>query len=55
MTILTILTKMKKTTTRTFSINDEVYTEFIKIIKDKSINKSKLIENFMIKYINDNK
>ena len=46
---------MKKTTTRSFSINDEVYNDFIKIIKDKSINKSKLVENFMIKFINDNK
>jgi len=58
---LTILTKnkiilvMRNTTTRTFSINDEIYKEFIKIIKDKNINKSKLIEKFIIEFVNDNK
>jgi predicted CopG family antitoxin len=46
---------MRNTTTRTFSINDEVYREFIKIIKDKNINKSKLIEKFIIDFVNDNK
>jgi predicted CopG family antitoxin len=46
---------MRNTTTRTFSINDEVYREFIKIIKDKNINKSKLIEKFIIDFVNENK
>ena len=46
---------MKKTTTRTFSINDDIYSEFIEIIKSKNINKSKLIESFIIKFIADNK
>jgi hypothetical protein len=46
---------MKKTTTRTFSINDEVYSEFMKIIKYKNINKSKLIEKFIIEFISNNK
>lgn len=46
---------MKKTTTRTFSINDEIYSEFIKIVKEKNINKSKLIEKFIIDYIDNNK
>lgn len=46
---------MRKNTTRTFSINDEVYKDFIKIIKEKNINKSKLIEKFIIEFVNDNK
>ncbi len=46
---------MRNTTTRTFSINDEVYREFIKIVKDKNINKSKLIEKFIIDFVNENK
>lgn len=46
---------MKKNTTRTFSINDDVYKEFMKIINDRNINKSKLIEKFLIEYINENK
>ena len=46
---------MRNTTTRTFSINDEIYKKFIKIIKDKNINKSKLIEKFIIEFVNDNK
>mgnify|MGYP002129974419 CR=1 FL=1 len=46
---------MRKTTTRTFSINDEVYKEFIKIIKERNINKSKLIEKFIIDFVNTNK
>lgn len=44
---------MKKTTTRTFSISDDVYEKFDKIVKDNKINKSKLIESFIIKFIND--
>lgn len=54
---LSILTKinknMKKTTTRTFSISDDVYNKFDKIIKSNKINKSKLIESFIIKFIED--
>jgi metal-responsive CopG/Arc/MetJ family transcriptional regulator len=46
---------MRNTTTRTFSINDEIYKEFIKIIKEKDINKSKLIEKFIIQFVNENK
>lgn len=46
---------MKKSTTRTFSINDDIYLEFMKIVKDKNINKSKLIENFIVSFVNDNK
>ncbi len=42
---------MKKTTTRTFSISDDVYEEFDKIIKDSKINKSKLIESFIVDFI----
>ena len=42
---------MKKTTTRTFSISDDVYEKFDKIIKDSKINKSKLIESFIVDFI----
>lgn len=46
---------MRNTTTRTFSINDEVYKEFMKIIKEKNINKSKLVEKFIVDFVNTNK
>lgn len=46
---------MRNTTTRTFSINDNIYSDFIKIIKEKNINKSKLIEKFIIEFVNKNK
>ena len=45
---------MRNTTTRTFSINDEFYKEFMKIIKEKNINKSKLIEKFIVDFVNLN-
>ena len=44
---------MKKTTTRTFSINDDVYRIFDKIIKDNKLNKSKLVESFIVKFIDE--
>lgn len=42
---------MKKRTTHTFSIDDELYEIFMKIIKDKKINKSRLVESFIEEYI----
>lgn len=45
---------MRKSTTRTFSINDDVYENFIRIINDKKINKSRLIEGFIKEFIIEN-
>jgi len=45
---------MKKRTTRTYTIDDRLYEEFEKIIKEKSINKSRLIENFIEEFIKKN-
>ena len=42
---------MKKRTTRTFSIDDILYERFEKIVKDKNINKSKLIESMIQKFV----
>jgi hypothetical protein len=42
---------MKKRTTRTYTIDDKLYEKFEKIVKDKSINKSKLIENFIEEFV----
>ena len=46
---------MKKRTTQSFSIDDIVYEEFLKLINIKMINKSKLIESLIISYIDNNK
>jgi metal-responsive CopG/Arc/MetJ family transcriptional regulator len=46
---------MKKRTTRTYTIDDELYKEFEKIIKEKSINRSRLIENFIEEFVKQNK
>ena len=46
---------MKKRTTQTFSIDDLIYEDFLKIVNIKMINKSKLIEILIISFINDNK
>ena len=46
---------MKTKTTRTHSISDEVYEEFMKIIEEKNMNKSKLIEKWIIEFIEKNK
>lgn len=40
---------------KTFTISDNVYEEFDKIAKEKSINKSLFIENCLKKYIEKNK
>jgi metal-responsive CopG/Arc/MetJ family transcriptional regulator len=42
---------MKKRTTRTYTIDDEIYKDFEKIIKDKHLNKSRLIESLITKFI----
>ncbi len=42
---------MKVRSTRTFSINDELYEKFMKIINENNINKSKLVESFIEKYV----
>jgi metal-responsive CopG/Arc/MetJ family transcriptional regulator len=42
---------MKKRTTRTYTIDDKLYEKFEKIIKEKSINKSRLIENFIEDFV----
>lgn len=43
---------MKKKTRQNFSIKIEISNEFKKICDERSINMSKLIENFMKDYIN---
>lgn len=45
---------MIKKTTRTFSINDELYERFMKIVNESNINKSKLVETFIKKYVDEN-
>jgi metal-responsive CopG/Arc/MetJ family transcriptional regulator len=45
---------MKKRTTRTYTIDDEIYKDFEKIIKEKSLNRSRLIESLIIKFIKEN-
>jgi hypothetical protein len=46
----------KKTkTTRTHSIDDSLYDEFIKIVEDKMYNKSKIIESLIKDWVNKNK
>jgi metal-responsive CopG/Arc/MetJ family transcriptional regulator len=44
---------MKVRSTRTFSINDELYEKFMKIINENNINKSKLVESFIEKYVSE--
>jgi metal-responsive CopG/Arc/MetJ family transcriptional regulator len=45
---------MKKRTTRTYTIDDKLYEQFDKITKEKSINKSRLIENLIEKFVQRN-
>lgn len=48
--------KTKKTkTTRTYSINDSIYEEFINIVSNKMFNKSKIIESLIKNWIEENK
>ena len=52
---LSLLTKttnyMKLRTTRTYSIDDKLYEEFIKLVKDNNLSKSRLIESFIKDFI----
>lgn len=45
---------MKKRTTRTYTIDDDLYKQFEKIVKEKSINKSRLIEAFIQDFVKKN-
>lgn len=45
---------MKKRTTRTYTIDDDLYKQFEKIVKEKSINKSRLIEVFIQDFVKKN-
>jgi metal-responsive CopG/Arc/MetJ family transcriptional regulator len=42
---------MKKRTTRTYSIDDEIYNKFVKIINDNNLNRSKVIESLIVEYL----
>lgn len=46
---------MKNKISKTYSISDDIYSEFIKIINENNINKSKLIEKWIIEFIEKNK
>ena len=46
---------MKKRTTRTYTIDDKLYEQFEKIVREKSINKSRLIETFIEDFVKNNK
>lgn len=42
---------MKKRTTRTYTIDDKIYEDFERIIKKKSLNRSRLIESMIVDFI----
>lgn len=47
--------KIKKTRdTHTHSISNELYAKFMAIVEDKSLNKSKIIEKLIQKWVEDN-
>lgn len=45
---------MRKKTSRTYSISDDIYKKFIDIIEKNNINKSKLIESWIKEFIEKN-
>jgi metal-responsive CopG/Arc/MetJ family transcriptional regulator len=45
---------MKKRSAQSYSIDDELYARFLKIVNEKNINKSKLIESLIEEYVNQN-
>jgi len=45
---------MKTRTTRTYAIDDELYEKFEKIVSENHLNRSRLIESFIIKFVEDN-
>ncbi len=42
---------MQKRTTRTYSIDDELYDRFNKIIESKNLNRSRIIEKLIKEYL----
>ena len=44
---------MKNKTTRTYSIDDKLYEQFMEIIEKEKLNKSKLIESLILKWIKE--
>ena len=42
---------MRKRTTRTYTIADDIYKKFDELVKENNINRSRLIENLIVKYI----
>ena len=46
--------KKKSKTTRTHSISDELYAKFMEIVEDRSLNKSKVIEKLIKKWVEEN-
>ena len=48
--------KIKKTRdTHTHSNADDLYAEFMKIVEERSLNKSKIIEKLIQKWVEENK
>ena len=45
---------MKKRSAQTYSIDDKLYEIFDKIIKEKNINKSRLIESLIKEFVKNN-
>ena len=42
---------MKNKVSKTFSISEETYTKFMEIIERENLNKSKLIEKWIISFV----
>ena len=42
---------MKKKTARTYSIDDQIHSKFVKIINDNNLNRSKVIESLIVEYL----
>jgi metal-responsive CopG/Arc/MetJ family transcriptional regulator len=45
---------MKKRSAQTYSIDDELYEIFNRIVKEKNINKSRLIESLIKDFVKNN-
>lgn len=50
-----ITNKTKSKSTRTHSISDELYAKFMEIVEERSLNKSKVIEKLIQKWVEENK
>ncbi len=46
---------MKNKISKTYSISDDIYEEFMKIVEEKNMNKSKLIEKWIKEFVEKNK